>query len=126
MLPSAPDRMAQRGQVQRATLRFSNSGDAALTFELGSAAGWISISAGNAGSLSPGESGAVDFEVTCTDADLNGSVVLTTNDPDQGSVGVAVSVTCEPLTATIKSRVSRSIRRRVPTTVTPGALRPSV
>ena len=80
-------------------MRFSNSGDAALTFELGSTAWWISISAGSAGSLSPGESGAVDFEVTCTDADLNGSVVLTTNDPDQGSVGVAVSVTCEPLTA---------------------------
>ncbi len=83
------------------SLSFSNSGDATLTFELHTAAGWVNITGTPSGSLAPGASTNIDISVTCGPADLSGSLSLNTNDADEASVSVPVEVSCAPLTQNV-------------------------
>lgn len=83
------------------SLSFSNSGDAALTFDLQTTAGWVAISSPQSGSLAPGGSTNISLSVTCGPADLSGSLSLTTNDADQPSVSVPVELSCTPLTQNV-------------------------
>jgi BACON domain-containing protein/peptidase M66-like protein len=80
------------------SLSFSNSGDAALTFELQTTAGWVAISTPQSGSLAPGGSTNVNVSVTCGPEDLSSTLSLTTNDADEASVSVPVELSCTPLT----------------------------
>ena len=83
------------------SLSFSNSGDAPLTFELQTTAGWVAISTPQSGSLAPGDSTNINISVTCGPEDLSGSLSLTTNDADEASVSVPVEASCAPLTQNV-------------------------
>ncbi|XOV84250.1 MAG: M66 family metalloprotease [bacterium] len=84
-----------------ATVNFSNTGDAALTFELQSSASWVAIGAPQSGSLAPGVSASISISVTCGASDQSGSLLLLTNDADEGNVTVPVELSCAPLTQNV-------------------------
>jgi|GEM_PF-2159605 len=76
-------------------LRFSNSGDAVLTYSFSSSASWLTLPP--SGTLAAGASASVSITATCGGVDLSGAVVMSTNDPDEVSVSVPVSAACTPI-----------------------------
>ncbi len=86
----------QEGEVASATVAFANSGDAPLTFEWQTTAGWIDITAPQSGSLAPDAGGSIEVSVTCGATDLAGTLNLTTNDSDEANLTVSVNATCTP------------------------------
>jgi len=99
--PAALTFELEENESASGSLSFSNSGDATLTFELHTAAGWLNISGTQSGSLAPGASTNIDISVTCGPADLSGNLSLNTNDADEASVSVPVEVSCAPLTQNV-------------------------
>lgn len=86
----------QEGEVGAATVAFANSGDAPLTFEWQTAAGWIDINSPHTGSLAPDTGSSLEVTVTCGAIDLVSTLSLTTNDSDEANLSVSVSATCTP------------------------------
>jgi Viral BACON domain/Leishmanolysin len=75
---------------------FSNTGDAALTYDLSTDASWLTIS-NSKGSLEPTLSATVTLLAKCgTEGTLNGTVNIKTNG---GNGAVAVTLTCTPVPA---------------------------
>ncbi len=82
------------GQSEAATLNFSNSGEATLNYTLSTSAQFITLPANAQGSVAASGNASLTFQVTCTDSDLNGQLVLTTDDADEETTNIAVNVTC--------------------------------
>jgi len=86
----------QAGESDSVALSFTNSGTAALTYELASSASqtWLTLASNASGSVAAGGSASVNVTVACGSADLNGGLTLTTNDADEASTNIPVAVIC--------------------------------
>ena len=97
LAPTSLSFALQSGENASGTVTFTNSGDAALTYDLTTAAAWITLPANAAGTLQVGASASLTVGVSCSGVDLSGSVVLATNDADEVSSTIPVAATCSPL-----------------------------
>jgi len=96
LAPSSFSFALQSGETASSALTFTNAGDAALTYDLTTAAGWITLPVISNGTVQAGASASLSFTVACGNADLSGSVLLATNDADEASMAIPVSATCTP------------------------------
>ena len=92
------------GSSDVASLAFTNSGDANLTYSFASNDTWLQVPA--AGSLAPGASTNVSVTATCGAVALNGSITLSTNDPNSPTVNVPADANCTPQAAAEIARVT--------------------
>ncbi|MCA9835957.1 MAG: hypothetical protein KC422_03545 [Trueperaceae bacterium] len=83
------------GQSKTTTFSFKNSGDAALTFSLSSSKSFASFSP-SSGTLAAGESQTVSVTASCqgTVGTENATLTLTSNDPQNPSVSLELSLNC--------------------------------
>ncbi len=84
----------EAGESENVTISFSNTGDAALTYELTTSANWLSLPANATGSLDAGANAALSVTATCGNDDLSGDLVLTTNDADEGTNTIPATAVC--------------------------------
>ncbi len=86
----------QAGESASVALSFTNSGTAALTYELASSASqtWITLASNASGSVAAGGSAGVSVTVVCGSVDLSGVLTLTTNDTDEASTNIPVAAVC--------------------------------
>ncbi len=82
------------GDSAVASISFANTGDAALVYELTTSANWLSLPANASGSLAAGGTVSLNVTATCGNDDLSGSLVLTTDDADEGTSTIPASAVC--------------------------------
>ena len=85
------------GEMGSATLSFTNSGDAALAYELSAPGPWFEFAGSVSGTLAADSSTSLSVNVSCGSADLSGDVMLSSNDADEGSLSIPVRATFMPI-----------------------------
>ncbi len=97
LTPSSFDIDIAANQSSSAQFSIANSGDAALTYSVSASDAWITIDSGGSGSVGDGSSANVAFSVACGSQPLSGGLTVDSNDADEPSVAVPVTVTCTPV-----------------------------
>ncbi|MEM7078265.1 MAG: hypothetical protein AAF513_06505 [Pseudomonadota bacterium] len=98
------------GTPGSASFSFTNGGDADLTYTITHPT-WIALEAAASGTVIPGITRTVAFSLTCDDADLEGTLLLATNDTDST---IEVRATCaQPATDAAIAKVTLNQAARV-------------
>jgi hypothetical protein len=95
--PAAVNVEARFGQSVNATLAFANEGEADLEYEVAAGATWLTAQP-TSGVALPSETVTLSLTATCgnTAGTFQTSATITTNDPDEPTISVPVSLCCRP------------------------------
>ena len=97
LAPTSINVELQTGQSTSVEISFSNTGDAALTFELTSQASFVTIPTSSAGTLQPATNTSISVDIACGSSDASGTIALRTNDADEAITNIPVATTCAPV-----------------------------
>ena len=84
----------EAGEQESFAVSFRNAGGADLTYEVTTSHTELTLPSNASGSLASDGQVSLTIQATCDGSDFNASLTLTTNDADQSSVAIPVSVTC--------------------------------
>ncbi|MGI5864104.1 MAG: BACON domain-containing protein [Myxococcales bacterium] len=97
--PTSISMTAIIGQTASATLSFENVGNLPLDYTVSAGAAWLTVQPPTSGSLAPTASATLGVTGACgsTVTTLSTTLSIATNDPDEATVSVPVSLTCRPV-----------------------------
>ena len=90
---------ADTNQSVNSSFSFSNTGNAVLTYQTSSSQNWLSVVSNSSGSVPASGNIQVDIQATCpaNEGTLQGTIVITSNDPDENVKNFSVTLNCTAL-----------------------------